>query len=232
MKGPLVFVLVLITNCLGAQVLFKGKVIDSVTLKGLYPVSIENMRTREGVLSEKGGRFEIPVSVGDYLLFKQVGYSNKLVQVKFGDEAKYHTIVMDIKPILLKGATIHQGPTEYQLDSANRASIYQDVIEYRQRKSIMSPVTSVYQKFSRKHKNLRKFQDQIARTEEEKFIDTRYSPELVYSLTKLEENELMLFMKTYPMAYDYARAASDLEIKMWIRYNFQEFRQSKKRTGK
>ncbi len=228
MKGLLVLVLVLITNCLGAQVLFKGKVIDSVTLKGLYPVSIENMRTRQGVLSEKGGRFELPVSVGDYLLFKQVGYSNKLVQVKFGDEAKYHTIMMDIKPILLKGATIHQGPTEYQLDSANRASIYQDVIEYRQRKSIMSPVTSIYQKFSRKHKNLRKFQNQIARTEEEKFIDSRYSPELVYSLTKLEQKELMLFMKTYPMPYDYARAATDLEIKMWIRYNFQEFRESKK----
>ena len=64
MKGLLIFVLVLTTNCLGAQVLFKGKVIDSVTLKGLFPVSIENMRPREGVLSEKGGRFEMPFSVG------------------------------------------------------------------------------------------------------------------------------------------------------------------------
>jgi hypothetical protein len=120
MKGPLVFVLVLITNCLGAQVLFKGKVIDSVTLKGLYPVSIENMRTREGVLSEKGGRFEIPVSVGDYLLFKQVGYSNKLVQVKFGDEANYHTIVRGHHSSGANGVSIGFGQPGQYLSGCDR----------------------------------------------------------------------------------------------------------------
>jgi len=31
------------------------------------------------------------------------------------------------------------------------------------------------------------------------------------------------FMNQYPMDYDYARAASDLEIKMWIKYNYQDY---------
>lgn len=219
----MLFGLLLTLHTVRAQVIFKGRILDSVTQQALYPVSVENLRTHQGVLSEKGGRFELPVSVGDYLLFKHVGYGNKVVQVKFGDENKYHTVVMNMKAVLLKGATVRKGPSDYQLDSMNRASIYEDVIGYEQQKSMFTPVTSVYQKFSKKHKQLRKFQNQIARTEEEKFIDSRYTPELVNALTHLEDDEMMKFMKTYPMAYDYARAASDLEIKMWILYNFREY---------
>ncbi|QLH45439.1 MAG: hypothetical protein HWD58_07400 [Bacteroidota bacterium] len=127
-RVTMLFGLLLTLHTVRAQVLFKGRILDSVTQQALYPVSVENLRTHQGVLSEKGAAG----FVGDYLLFKHVGYGNKVVQVKFGDENKYHTVVMNMKAVLLKGATVRKGPSDYQLDSMNRASIYEDVIGYEQ----------------------------------------------------------------------------------------------------
>ena len=137
-------------------------------------------------------------------------------------------IHLSVKTVNLTNVIIKQGPTKYQLDSAKRADIYKDAFEYSQTKSVMSPVTSVYQKFSKKHKDMRRFQEQIVDFEQQKFIDTRYSEELTSSMTKLKDDELGQFMKAYPMELDFARAASELEIKMWIKYNFQDYLKKKK----
>jgi hypothetical protein len=149
--------------------------------------------------------------------------------VKEDDLTKSIEMYMSLKPVQLKDVTIYRGPTEYQKDSANRASIYKSAFEYEQQKSVMTPVTSIYQKFSKKYKNLRKFQDQIQDMERQKFIDTRYNTDLVKVLTKLPDDSVSIFMNQYPIEYDFVRAASDLEIKMWIKYNYQEFISKKKK---
>ncbi len=206
-----------------AQVTLKGIVFDSVTKTVLNPVSIENMRTHKGCFSNDKGEFTLEAELGDYIIFTHVGYNKRVLSLKASDNINEFKVYMSIKTTTLKTVTVGRGKTEYQRDSLNRADIYKGVFEYEQQKSAFTPITSVYQKFSKKYKNLRKFQDQIIDIEHQKFIDTRYTPELVQTLTKLEDEELASFMNQYPMDYDYARVASELEIKMWIKYNFQDY---------
>jgi hypothetical protein len=161
--------------------------------------------------------------MGDALILTRVGYARRIYILRNADDLNHLTIYLQNKNTNLKAVVITRGLTEYQKDSATRAEIYQDAIGYEQQKSMMSPVTSLYQKFSKKYKELRKFQGQIVDMEKQKFIDTRYTPELVHAMTKLDEDAMAEFMNQYPMDYDYARAASDLEIKMWIKYNYQDY---------
>lgn len=205
------------------QFILKGKIVDSVYKQGLESVSVENMTTHQGAYSSQGGYFELEVNEGDNIYLTYVGYKPKSIRIKAEDALKLREITMALKPIQLKDVTIYRGPTEYQKDSMQRASLYKSAFEYEQQKSVMTPVTSIYQKFSKKYKNLRKFQEQIIDIEKQKFIDTRYTPELVQSLTKLPEDSVAHFMNQYPMEIEYARAASELEIKMWIKYNFQDY---------
>lgn len=206
-----------------AQFMLRGRVVDSASQKGLAPVSIENMSTHQGTFSTANGDFMLEVKPGDYVYFTYVGYKNRSVRVLAEDEGRLKIVSLSLKPVQLKDVTIYRGPTEYQKDSASRASIYKDAFEYERQKSVMSPVTSLYQKFSKKHRSMERFHEQILDMEQQKFIDTRYSPELVQALTRLSEEAVIPFMQQYPMEYEYARAASDLEIKMWIKYNFQEY---------
>jgi hypothetical protein len=100
-------------------------------------------------------------------------------------------------------------------------------MNYEQQTSLLSPVTAVYQQFSKKYKNLRTFQAQYHSYEEQKFIDTKYTYELVNEITKLEGDSAAYFMNAYPMEYKFARLASPLEIKMWIIDNWKSYNLNK-----
>ncbi|MCC7028970.1 MAG: carboxypeptidase-like regulatory domain-containing protein [Chitinophagaceae bacterium] len=228
MKKLFILFLLFFSVSVNAQVLYKGFVYDSVSKATMRMVRVENITTHEGTYTNNVGYFEVDAKDGDYIEFSFVSYKNKVVKVSGADFSTYASIFLKSAPIKLKGVTIRKGPTQYQQDSARRASIYQDVLEYEQQKSVMSPVTTVYQKFSKKHRNTRKFKNQIVNMEFQNFIDSRYTKELVMTLTKLPEEEVQPFINAYPMEYQFARTASDLEIKMWIKYNFQEYLKRKK----
>jgi hypothetical protein len=211
-----------------AQVFFSGKVVDSISKTPLASVRVENGELKSGTKTDDSGSFAIKVRLGDHLIFSMVGRKNRVIQITEATMNKELIVLLPIKPYLLKPVLINQERTAYQIDSAKRANIYEDVINYDQQKSVMSPITTVYQKFSKKYKNIRHLQEQMASTEEQKFIDTRYTPELVQMLTKLPLDSVPNFMNAFPMEYDYARAASELEIKMWVKYNYQEFAKRRK----
>lgn len=220
--------LILFTLASYGQIVWKGVVVDSASGKPLSAVRVENITLHQGDITDRDGRFTISGDEDHYIVLSLIGYKNKVYRLQSTDHNQYTTIRLAQKPLALQNVTIHKEKTQYQIDSANRAEIYQDVFEYERTKSVMSPVTSIYQKFSKKHRDIQALQNQIVDFEKQKFIDTRYSESLTKQLTKLDGEELIKFMQQYPMAYDYARAASDLEIKMWIKYNFQEYQQKNK----
>jgi len=211
-----------------AQIVLKGTIIDSAKRNTINSVRVENLSTHQGDYSNADGFFSIDGKEGDYIIFSYLGFNNKVIRLNSSLNNSNQIVKMSIKTVGLKGVTIKQGPTQYQTDSAKRADIYKDAFDYTQTKSAMSPITSLYQVFSKKHKNMRHFQDQIVDIEKQKFIDTRYSEALTAQMTGLREEALIKFMQAYPMEVDFARAASDLEIKMWIKYNFQEYSKKKK----
>ncbi|HNB80814.1 MAG TPA: hypothetical protein PLP34_04385 [Chitinophagaceae bacterium] len=230
-KHGLFLLFILSAFALQAQIQIKGGVYDTLSLKPLSAVSIENVNRHKGCFSDSNGRFSIEADWGDVLLITHLAYNRRFVKVKLGIDLNHLGIYLSSKSNKLKPVVIRQGLSQYQIDSLERAQLYKEAFTYEQQKSVFSPISSLYQRFSRKYKNLRHFQAQIIDIEKQKFIDTRYTPELVHVLTKLENDELALFMTNYPMEYDYARAATDLEIKMWIKYNFQDYLKKNKRPA-
>jgi len=217
----------IVASQVDAQIVFKGTIIDSAKNITINSVRVENLSTHQGDYSNLDGFFSIEGKEGDYIIFSYLGFNNKVIRLSSSFNNSNQIIKMTVKTVGLKGVTIKQGPTQYQTDSAKRADIYKDAFEYTQSKSAMSPITSLYQIFSKKHKNMRHFQDQIVDIEKQKFIGTRYSEELTAQMTGLKDDALIKFMQAYPMEVEFARAASDLEIKMWIKYNFQEYSKKK-----
>lgn len=88
---------------------------------------------------------------------------------------------------------------------------------------IKAPISGFIEKRQKKYKRLKAFQKRYIETETQNFIDSRYSPVSVTQLTQLIGDSLITFMQAYPMPYSFARGASELEIKMWIRHNYKEW---------
>lgn len=210
-------------NVLLEKKILSGIVTDSTYGKPLAGISVQNITTKSGTKTNYRGTFSLEVGNDHYLKFSYTGYKPRIIRVKDINEVDILKVTMAIGRVQLKAVKITKPLTPYQKDSVQRASLYKDVFDYKQEKSAMSPVTTVFQQFSKKHRNMRHFKKQVLKNEEQKFIDSRYTPEMVGDITKLIGDNLAYFMNDYPMELDFARKASLLEIRMWVRYNWDDY---------
>lgn len=195
--------------------------VDDVTGQPLSFVSVVNIATQQMVYSDKDGAFSLTAGAADEIAFSLLGYQSQ--KLPAATVSKADKVQLRRKSIGLNEITVRPNWTPYQADSFARARTYRRVLEYKPSGSVMSPVSALAEVFSKKKKQRLRFQKEFYRMEKERFSDTRYTPDLVAQLTQLEGDTLAQFMNHYPMPYDYSRAASDLEIKMWIRNNFKEW---------
>jgi len=202
----------------------QGVVTDAITHKPLFAVTVVNVLTQQAVYTDDKGFYSIVANTGDVISFSYIGY-------KMLEKAKPPSVIISTQNIAmermefqLQEFQLRPGHlTKYQQDSAERAVIYKIPLQRRPPSVLASPVSALAEKFSKKAKRTYQFQKNFAAGEIEKFIDTRYTPELVTQLTGLEGDSIGHFMYAYPMDYEFARLASDLELKMWIRSSYKEW---------
>ena len=80
MKRALTLILFLIavsSTCLYAQTTLKGKVSDNAS--PLPGVSVINNNTKQVVITDQNGQFQIPVSQGNTITFSYIGYVSKTI---------------------------------------------------------------------------------------------------------------------------------------------------------
>ncbi|HRO43261.1 MAG TPA: carboxypeptidase-like regulatory domain-containing protein [Flavipsychrobacter sp.] len=201
----------------------KGIVEDGETGKPLAAVSVYNAKTQQYVYTNEIGAFSLPASKGDLISFSFVGYKTqtKLVPAAIG-VAEMHIDLFRLS-YQLDEFIYRPKYSPYQLDSMERKSTYQRALARERTRSIMSPVTLLADKLSKNSKQIYRFQKSFNYWEDAKFIESRYSTQLVQQMTGLKGDTLAHFMNSYPMPYDYARVASDLELKMWVRERYREW---------
>lgn len=214
-------ILVATSYTLSAQTL-KGKVVDAESHQVLYPVTVVNIRTQQSTYSQPNGTFEIDAHKGDKLVFTYVGYNTYHYLVTAVDNIVPISVQLRPKVYSLDEFIFAPGLTQYQIDSIERAETYTPVMS-RRKSSIMSPVSFLAERLSKRSKRIFKFQKDFNYWEGQRFIDTRYTTDLVEELTDLTGDSLAHFMNSNPMPFDYARTATPLELKMWIRTKYREW---------
>jgi hypothetical protein len=202
-----------------------GRIVDAETKQALQGVVVTNLVTKVQVLTNEQGQFDMVGNVGEKVSFVCPGYriqTHLIIPIVEGIRLNFSMRLMsnDLKEFVF----VKKYNTQYQIDSAERRSEQSRVLA-RQKSSIGSPVSFLAERLSRKQRSIFKFQKDFVRMEADQFVDTRYSVAAVTSLTHLGGDTLAYFMQQYPMAYDYARNATALELKMWIRYNLKDFMQ-------
>jgi hypothetical protein len=223
MKFVLAIIVFLLIPTIGWTIVWKGKTVDYESKRPLQGVVIKNLSTNHSVHTDGEGNFDIEGSEGDAILFSCPGYKSEKHVILKGIIGIRLTFNMKMAATELKEVVVrHRFKTQYQNDSAERHEEHARILA-RNKSSVASPFSFAAEKFSRKQRSLFRFQKEFHKMEDQQFIDTRYTPELVHSLTALGGDTLAYFMNLYPMDVEYARNASPLELKMWIKYNYRSF---------
>lgn len=187
-------------------------------------VFVDNSTRGQTSISNENGEYYIAAQPGDTIIFSLMGYETVRIIVPAAVQGSmFRRISMQRAVFTLDEVQVNSRYTPYQIDSMERRRTYSNELTWQKERSVMSPISALADNISRKSRMRWGFQRNFGKWEAEKFAATRYTPELVKSLTGLEGNDCYQFMAAYPMDADYARVASDMEIQMWIRYNYRNW---------
>jgi len=203
----------------------QGMVTDATSYKPLFPVTVVNLNTQQAAYTDANGFYVIPARPGDKIAFSYVGYKSveklKPVSVLIATQ----NIAMQRREYELDEVFLRPDKlTQYQKDSIERRVIYRAVMERPDPSPVMNPVSALAEHFSAKVQRLKRFQGEFTWWERQKYIDNRYTAEAVKSVTGVRDDSTAnAFLAAFPMPYDYARVATNLEMKMWIRDNYKSW---------
>lgn len=199
----------------------------------LGEVVVENVSTSAISKSDAFGYVELIANAGQQIQLERVGLRTKRLVVTDRMLLAQQLVFLSYDKIMLDSFEV-LGKTQYQIDSLERAERYTRVLSHQKDKPdliivptgliVTNPISSWLQYIAPTTRAKFKFQKRFKDWEEQKYIETKYSSEIVYSITHLQSDSLAWFMNTYPMSYEMARYQSNTVIASWIKANFEDWK--------
>jgi uncharacterized protein YxeA len=190
---------------------------DSTTQMPIVLASVTNLTTRETVMTSSVGKFSIAVKPNEILSFAAVGYYFDTLTVH--SENNTAIIAAFLKPLgaYLGNVTVSsKGLNRYQLDSIERRKEFlQGIAGYMipavAKANSGAGIALNIDRFSRNEKKKRRAYAFYEDNENEAYINYRFTPELVASLTGFKNDELQTFMQTYRPSTSWLRTNTSRE---------------------
>jgi hypothetical protein len=243
MKSLLIIIVLSLSFCSSYGQNLSGRIQDYENGVLLGNVIIRNLNHLHiGTTSDAEGRYIVSATRGDSLQFDLLGYKSRVLVYNGENEFWFENVMLTPESMILDTIMVHRERTKYEKDSIEKRQLYDKVLLYQPPKTkfpklkdleagqplkITGPISGLLGKKFRKSKESKAFQEMYSRDESQAFIDSRYTSALVTQLTGMTGEDVYRFMQAYPMSYAYARQASNLEVMMWIKFNYKEWIQKK-----
>lgn len=229
MKQILYIALVLLPMVTNGQV--RG-VVQNGLGKPMEYVLVVNQRTQAYTYTDYDGAYKLKMNESDTAIFMLAGYKAlRISRTSIPDtitirQLSYSMQELEVTPEIERFEREHQEMLETYDKTFKDAKRKPKVYGYAGGMAgvtIDGFFTNLASTISGKKKKDKRFVKDFEQTENDKFISLRYNPDVVMSATKTTKDSAIVFIRENPMAYDYARTASSLELLMWIRYHFKEW---------
>lgn len=245
--------LILVLICSAMQVVgqdhfvLKGKVVDCLTMQPLENACIHNLNTGMMSFSDAHGSYAIRVSKHDTLAISRVGFE---LEVLIMNDTIYNTksncfIRLMMKSIMLKNFTVYamkpyplfvkdiaeqKAPKEkidvdVNISDDDKARLTADPNSKNllAKTPLAHPISFLYEKFSRKAKMDRLYNDMMKNQDEVVRLAQKYNPQVVHRLTNLEGEQLDEFMVYCGFSYYILATATEVEIEQMILKKFATY---------
>lgn len=237
-----VFLLLLfgVLNQINAQQLtLYGRTISAQQAEIVQLASITNINTRKKYISNRQGYFKLFYTTNDTILITAVGYDSVYIQTSTLDPNMYNdTMLVILKSKVVRLKELRVVSSNPVRDSIARAAAeflkndplmnnYDRVLN-RQKGGLMSPLTAMYQQFSKEGRDAARFEEFMAYMEKQKQADRKYNRNVVKRVTDLPDVQLDEFMLYCRLDKDFVIQASDYDLVSAIKKCLPGFKTARK----
>jgi hypothetical protein len=207
-----------------SKVLFTGKVIDTLRPQNFYNLMVINRNTGRGVFGQPNGGFSVYVSEGDSLSLSVKGYPVVNVVVR-GDENCQFRKVFYIEPLPQEIAEVVIKPlkTLSQIREEREALAMRETRTVTGVEVMQSPITALYQAFSKVERNKRWIAEQEYKDNQRKIVWELLRLYVAYEIIELSEEEFDDFIDFLNINEDFLKTATEMELVTFIRDKFEHF---------
>ncbi|MGI9544296.1 MAG: carboxypeptidase-like regulatory domain-containing protein, partial [Cyclobacteriaceae bacterium] len=194
----------------------------------------------QGTTPDQDGKFAISLNRQDTILITHVGYRDYLIPIlaDLNGDKYYVRVLMSKALIELEEVVIYRWPSTLasfkeevlamEVPMEERISIpgSYDGPRRPSKTKISSPISFLYQKFSRAAKQQRRFEATKAKMERHRLIDSKYHPELVKEVTGIkDEKELDAFMAFCNLTDNFIEKSNQYDLLAAINQCYDRYQQ-------
>jgi hypothetical protein len=228
MKQALIFSFLISNFLMHAQqcdkVLFNGKVVDTIRPQSFYNLMLINKRTGQGVFGQPNGSFSIYVASGDTVIISVKEYVPKLVVVVADTNCQFKKrFVIDPKPKEIKEIKVKPLKSLEEIREEREALALRETRMVTGLEVMQSPITAIYQAFSRKEQHKRWIAEQQYKDDQRKIVRELLRLYVAYDIITLNEDEFDDFIFFLNVSDDFLKTATEMELITFIKDKFEHF---------
>lgn len=211
------------------QVLFTGKVQDTLIPNTFYNLMVINRTTGRGAFGQPDGTFSVYASNGDSISLSITGYP-----------AVHTRVVADSNCQFKQSFIIEGNPQEFDDVIVRPLKSLQEIREERQAlalretrtvtgiEMLQSPITALYQAFSKKERTKRWIAEQEHKDDQLNVVRDLIRTYAAYDVIELNDEEFEEFIYFLNMDEQFLKTASEMELITFIQDKFQHYTMIKK----
>lgn len=206
------------------NILFTGKVIDSIRPQSFYNLMVVNRTTGKGVFGQPNGTFSVYASQGDTIALSVRGYPYVTVIVNGTLECRHEGIyyvenkVQDIAEVIVHPLKSLEQIKEERSSLALRETRMVTGIEVLQ-----SPITALYQAFSKKEKAKRWVAEQEHLDSQRNVLKELLRTYVAYEVIELSDDEFDEFIAFLNMDETFLKTATEMELITFMQDKFDHY---------
>jgi hypothetical protein len=211
----------------GQGVTIKGIIFKKSTNDRISQALINNVNNKVIMMSDELGMFSISALVGDTLVITKSNYTPLRITILSKDDLMlYMQPVIELNQVTIKGETKKQELNDVMKQYKSQG-IFNDGKSLPFWQFVNSPITGVYNLFGKSPGQARRFAAYSKTELENTEIDKRYTKELVKSVTKLPDVEVVKFMQLYTPSYQDIQEWNDYKLITYIKKNLTYYQKTK-----
>lgn len=210
-------------NC--DKVLFEGHVYDTLRPQSFYNLMVINRTSGRGVFGQPNGTFSVYVQDGDSVSVSVKGYPVKNFKVKADSNCRFvQKVYIDGKVEEFREVVIKPLKTLEEIKEEREALALRETRMVTGIEVMQSPITALYQAFSRTEKNKRWIAEQQYKDDQRAIVKELLRVYVAYEIFEMDEDRFDDFADFLNINEEFLKTATEMELITFIKDKYEHFK--------
>lgn len=212
------------------KVLLMGKVEDTVGFQNFYNLMVVNKTTGKGVFGNPDGSFSVFVKDKDLIALSVRGYLPITFIVEGNNDCQFKVHkYLELKTEDLQTVVITPLKTLEQIKQERQGLVMRETREVTGMQVLQSPITALYQTFSKKEQNKRWIAEQEFKDDQRRVVQELLRLYVAYDIVNLNDEEFDDFISFLNINSDFLQTATEMELITFVKDKFIHYKMINKR---